>query len=246
MRMKTKISITLFVLLFFSVQTAPAFDDAVACYYSDKLKAGDEFTWATYLLIDDESYPEYLDDFENYGIANDSIAKLEILQSPSGINFHWDSFNASEYNDFFSLTLGGINLSYPEMDELYYWFIMYTRINYINGTTHNPTEDSWAYFVTDDFYFGRESAIVEITTQGNVVSYECSLEYDLVESIAFHGQIDKSNGVMLYFQADANYSYAKYSIIFEIQNYTPKTVSWSLSNLLLLFAVPIVLIKRRK
>ena len=248
MRIKPTISIALFVLLFFSIQTAPAFDTAVACYYFDKLKAGDEFTWSTNLLIEEEPYPDYLDFLENeYGIANNSIAKLKIYQNLKGINFHWDSFNASEYNDYFSLTISGNELSYESNDELYYWFLMYTRIDYSNGTTQNPTEDSWAFFVIDDFYFNRENSDIEITIEDNVVAYDCFLEYDPYENISFKGLIDKSTGLMLFFQADINYTNSVFTLIFEIQNYTLGSVTWSPSiSMFLILIIPLALIKRRK
>ena len=248
MRIKTKISIALFVLLFFSMQTAPAFDDAVAFYYSDKLNVGDEFTWAINIIIEKEEYPGYFDFLEyEYGISNDSIVTLTILQDPANVNFYWEVFNSSEFNNFFSLTIGEINLQYEKYDEIYPWFLIPTRIDYANGTTQNPAEKLWAFFVIDDFYFSRDDTTMNIETSGDVITYDCYLNYSESENIAFYGQIDKSKGLMLYFKADINYTDTVMSLIYEIQNYTARLISLPLPiYFLILLTIPIISFKRCK
>ena len=253
MKVKTKISIALLILLFFNAQTAPAFDDAVACFYSDKLKTGNEFTWATTFLGNGTELDQIE---ENTGISNNTVIRLEILQNLKSINFHWDALDPSELNNYFNLTFGDNIIDLEYYEDIFCWWICWTKVEYQNGTKHNPSEDSWAYFVIDDFYFNRELTDSSIDFEGNVVTYNYSLIYPPSEfesyyvSLTYFGQIDRSNGIMLYFKSDIVFFrdvLEEFSIIFEILNHTPQEISWNLPIFsVLLITLPILLTRKRR
>ncbi|MBY9000461.1 MAG: hypothetical protein KGD64_06070 [Candidatus Heimdallarchaeota archaeon] len=245
MQVKTKIALSMFVLLFFSAQSVPAFDDAVGCYYSDELKAGDEFTWATTFygsgMFDSEFVP--------IGITNNSIIKLEILQDPKDINFHWDSMPFYESQNYFNLTLGDVIYDF-EWDDIFYLWISWTNMDFENGTSRNPTEKEWIYFVSDDFYFLSEDTevVIDIEISNKVVTYDAYVNYTTEGVVSYvYGEIDQINGVMIQLEFTSDDNGVINTVNFMRQNYTPRQVSWYFPlSICLLLIVPIILTRRRK
>jgi hypothetical protein len=245
MHVKTKITLYMFVLLFFSAQSVPAFDDAVGCYYSDELKAGDEFTWATTFygsgMLESEFAP--------IGITNNSIVKLEILQDPKDINFHWDSMSFNESQNYFNLTFGDVVYDFG-WDDIFPFWITWTKMDFENGTSVNPTEKDWIYFVNDDFYFLdiETEIVINIEISNKVVTYDAFVNYttDGVMSY-FFGEIDQINGVMIQLEITIDDNGIISTVNFMRQNYTPRQVSWYFPvGICLLLIVPIILKRRRK